>query len=388
MRIGFDISQTGENKAGCGFYADGLIRELVKLNADDEFILYPSFGDFYFDRRLKPDAPNGRAHVAFGPMHENRTQAQAFWRSPQASDETLGSPQIIQSNNFFAPNGLTSARLVYTVYDLNFLENYAWTTEENRHGCFKGIFEASIRADWVVGISKYTLERFFDFFPHYPRNRATVIHPASRFPLPSNSASAVADLESRAFWLIVGTIEPRKNHLTLLRAYAKLKERSKRLFPLVIVGGRGWLMDDLAHSIRDLGIGRDVRILDYVDDVTLNWLYCNAFCHVYASFYEGFGMPVLEGMNCGRPAIASNSTSMPEIVGTDGTCGFLVDPNSYEDISAAMHALVQNRDRAEAMGAAAAVRAGRFSWERSAARLRAVYEEATKRDKHFRPRAG
>lgn len=383
MRIGFDISQTGDGKAGCGFYAEGLIRELVKVDRNNEYLLYPSFGDFYYDRTLRPRLPPGVASVKLGLHHASREQANAFWREPPENFETmLGEPDIVHANNYFAPMRLSRARLVYTLYDLSFLESHSWTTEENRSGCFKGLFEASLAADWIVAISQFSLQRFLEYFPHYPRDRTSIVYPGSRFqktavPRPPQFSA----LEPRKFWLYVSTIEPRKNHRTLLEAYAMFKRQSGSAFPLVLAGGAGWLMDDLQVQIRRLGLESDVIVPGYVDDAALNWLYGNAFCQIYVSLYEGFGMPVLESMSMGTPVIASNNTSIPEIIGTDGAAGLLVPAENAGEICKAMASLLERDDAIASLGTASEARAGTFSWYRAAEALLAVYRKVLQMDK-------
>jgi glycosyltransferase involved in cell wall biosynthesis len=387
MKIGFDVSQTGERKAGCGFYADGLLKALVEIDQENEYLLYPSFGDFYFDPRLKPSIPKGASNVTVALQHKNRNEAEAFWRSPPLTFEAdLGYPNIVHSNNFYVPTRLSRARSVYTLYDLSFLENHTWTTEENRYGCFKGVFQAATHADWIVAISRHTLGRFLDFFPHFPRDRTSVIYPASRFAeAGGEKLKPYPGLVRRGYWLSVGTVEPRKNHLTLLRAYALLTTRRQNPGPLVIAGGEGWLIKDLRKQLSDLGLQRQVHLVGYVDDSTLRWLYTNALCHVFVSLYEGFGMPVLESMSCGTPVIASRSSSIPEIVGWDQACGLLVDPESPEDICCAMEKLCDQTSFVESMASEASARTQNFSWRRSATQLREIYEAVASRGKAWAP---
>src|SRR6185369_12988003 len=120
MRVGFDVSQTGQAKAGCGYFADSVIRNLATIDAENEYILYPTFGDFYWD----PAWPSTTCHIAQanfrqGLGHRTVAEVQSFWRSsPPDLEVRLGSPDIVHANNFFCPVGLRHARLVYTLYDL------------------------------------------------------------------------------------------------------------------------------------------------------------------------------------------------------------------------------------------------------------------------------
>jgi hypothetical protein len=142
MNIGFDVSQTGRLKAGCGYLAESLIRHLAEIDTENQYILYPTFGDVYCDPEwpaaiCRIDRPNFRQ----GLGHKAFESAQRFWRQPPGNlEEQLGNPDIVHSNNFYCPTTLRSARLVYTLYDLGFIEYPEFTTEENRIGCFRRRF--------------------------------------------------------------------------------------------------------------------------------------------------------------------------------------------------------------------------------------------------------
>ena len=376
MRIGFDISQTGRLKAGCGYLADSLIRHLTALDTQNTYVLYPTFGDFYWD----PDWPTAvyqptQPHCQRGLGHATSEAARLFWSNPPANFETqLGSPDIIHANNFFCPRGLQMARLVYTLHDLGFIEYPEWTTEANRVGCFTGVFNASLYADLIIAISNYSRQHFLEVFPHYPAERVVVVYPASRFSAPSDLTRPpyLPPLQPHSFWLHVGTLEPRKNHQRLLQAYARLKAHLGQSMPLVLVGGQGWLMDDLAQTLEDLGVQQDVIHLGYIDDTALQWLYQYCFAFVFPSLFEGFGLPVLEAMSLGAPVIASAVTSVPEIT---GAAGVLVDPQQEEAIYGAMLQLATDPQFCASLRHQARQQAAKFSWSATAQTVLNCYQE-------------
>jgi glycosyltransferase involved in cell wall biosynthesis len=380
MRIGFDVSQTGQAKAGCGWFADSLIRHLAEIDSQNEYLLYPTFGDLYWDAQ-GPEATTqiNKPNFRRGLSHPTLAEAQQFWRNPDAQFEAqLGSPDIVHSNNFFCPRGLTRARLVYTLYDLIFLEHPESTTEANRVGCFAGVFNASLRADLIVAISNYSRRHFLDTFPHYPPDRVHVVHLASRFQLRADCTrpEKLARLQPGRFWLNVGTIEPRKNLRRLLQAYARLKEQLGGSFPLVLAGGKGWLMEGFDSFVEQLGLRQDVVILGYAEESELQWLYQNCFAFLYPSLFEGFGLPVLEAMSLGAPVIASNTTSLPEIV---GPTGLLVDPFQEGDIFQAMLKLSIDHTFRAKLRDSLVEQAKQFSWIRTASEVQKVYREALRR---------
>jgi glycosyltransferase involved in cell wall biosynthesis len=376
MRIGFDVSQTGSDKAGCGYFADSLVQHLARIDTENSYVLYPTFGDFYWD----PDWPWStrqidRPNLARGLGHTTFEAARLFWRKPPQDWETqLGNPDIIHSNNFFCPSGLRKARLVYTLHDLGFLEHPEWTTEENRICCFTGVFNASLFADLIIAVSEHSRRDFLDTFPHYPADHVEVVYEASRFTAPSTLSrpQVLAPLQAEEFWLTVSTLEPRKNHTRLLEAYSKLKALLGSTFPLVLAGGKGWLMEGLDATIDEMGLQRDVVLLGYVDDCALRWLYQNCYAFLYPSLFEGFGLPVVEAMTLGAPVICSDSTSLPEIV---GGAGVLVDPYDADEIFRAMTEVSLSRERRHTLKEAALRRAKRFSWTRTAVRVLDLYQE-------------
>ena len=143
--------------------------------------------------------------------------------------------------------------------------------------------------------------------------------------------------------------------------------------PLVLAGGKGWLMDDFATELDGLGIARQVVLTGYVSDEELAWLYRNCYANLYPSLFEGFGLPVLEGMQFGAPTIVSNTSSLPEVA---GDAAILLDPLDIEAWAQAMLALAGNPFERERLAAASHARARQFDRVASAKALLALYEEA------------
>ena len=376
MHIAFDISQTGTGKAGCGYYAHALIQFILELTPrKNSYSLLPSFGSFYFDSSMPLLNPYSGKNIKYGPRHLSLGSARKFWTKPNI-ETLLGKPDVIHANNFWCPTQLSSSRLVYTLYDLGFLENPSWTSEANRVGCFEGVFRASIKADWIVSISEFTRNHFLSFFSWFPSDRIRVIYPCSRFT-DSNSEGVRPPKSERLFpekfWLSVGTIEPRKGYDTLVDAYARYLSLGGDTLPLVIAGGKGWLMDDFQKRIENLGIANHVIMLGYVSDKNLIWLYRHCFANLYPSLFEGFGLPILEGMQFGAPTLASNSSSIPEVVGDSA---IMIAPGNTEIWAQTMVRLIKDKSLRTRLSEASRVRAQSFSWKNSAFSLLSLYDEA------------
>lgn len=374
MHLGFDISQTGKGKAGCGFFAHALARALVSSGQLDQISFYPSFGDLFHDSDMPEDNPYSGRGTKYLKPQTTLVDAKAFWQEEGLADR-LGKPDLIQSNNFWCPPRLPETRLIYTLHDLAFLEHPEWSTESNRTGCFEGVFKASITADWIVAISNSTRDHFLEIFPFFPRDRIEVIYQCSRY-LDEYAAGVKPDLlrdfATQSFWLSVGTIEPRKNQLGLAKAYAAYRKSSPNPLPLVFAGGNGWLMQSFRESLAALDILEYVIFTGYVSDEELIWLYRNCFASVYPSYFEGFGLPVLEALQYGAPTIASHSTSIPEAA---GNAALFVNPFDLQEITQAllkMESDIGLRDRLKEAGPR---QASRFDWTSSADQLLTLYQK-------------
>ena len=375
MHIGFDISQTGSSKAGCGYFAHALIKAMLELVPEHRYSLFPSFGDFYFDALMPIQNPYLGRDAHYGPRHLSREASRKHW-SGEGVESSLGNPDVIHANNFWCPTQLASSRLIYTFYDMGFAVDPGWTTEANRVGCFDGVFRSAMAADWVVAISEASRTHYLSVFPHFPEDRIRVIYPCSRFANSSvqgKRPKALDDFPAGGYWLNVGTIEPRKNQRRLVEAYARYLSLGGAPMPLVLAGGKGWLMEDFQKHLSELGIDAQIVMTGYVTDDELIWLYRNCYANLFPSLFEGFGLPVLEGMQYGAPTLTTNSTSIPEVA---GEAAILLDPEDTEGWAQAMLGLAANTDERDQLSLASREQAKRFDWKISGAALLQLYEEA------------
>jgi len=345
------------------------------LISDNEYILYPHFGMSYWDPNgLENTRQISTARFSTKIIEKNYRDSIEFWdQMPADAENRLGNPDIIHANNYSCPQNLKNAKVVYTLYDLSFLEHPEFSTEENRWACFNGVYDAANHADFILSISNYSLDKFLNIFSHYPSERIKVVYPGSRFSLNQKSKDVNGTfntLTPEKFWLAVGTLERRKNLRRLLNAYSVYVKKSDNVLPLVLAGGKGWLEDDLEDFVTRLGIAHKVEFLGYVSDEELNWLYRNCFAFIYPSLYEGFGLPVLEAMSQGAASIVSNVTSMPEV---GGEAAHYVDPLKEKEIVEAICLLAENTEYRQKLKNLAFRQAQKFSWQRCAAEVMEIY---------------
>jgi glycosyltransferase involved in cell wall biosynthesis len=374
MHIGFDISQTGSTKAGCGYFAHAMIEAMLRAAPQHRYSLYPSFGDFYLDVNMPASNPYAGTHVQYGPRQPSVDAAREFWNRPDL-EAALGFPDIVHANNFWCPTQLAASRLVYTLYDLSFVREPAWTTQANYAACWEGVSRAAVHADMIVAISDATRRHYLEVFPAVPPERIRVVYPPSRFAATSAAGqrpASAARLVEGNYWLSVGTIEPRKNQEGIAEAYARYLDAGGTAIPLVFAGGYGWLMEGFHRKLEALGVLPNVVMTGYVSDAELAWLYGHCRANLYLSHFEGFGLPVLEGMQFGAPTITSDASAMPEVA---GNAAILVPPGDVERIARAMLLLDRSPAERSRLATLARERAAAFSADASAGSLMSLYGE-------------
>lgn len=180
-------------------------------------------------------------------------------------------------------------------------------------------------------------------------------------------------LEHGRYVLSVGTLEPRKNLISLIHAFQRLPLDLCRQYPLVIAGMAGWRHEQTDREIALLENHGLLRFLGPVDEAVLPSLYAAARLFVYPSIYEGFGLPPLEAMASGTPVIASDRASLPEVV---GEAGLLVDPYDIDALAEAIRSVLEDAHRQTRMAEAGRLRSRLFTWQRCAQETLAVYLEA------------
>jgi glycosyltransferase involved in cell wall biosynthesis len=159
------------------------------------------------------------------------------------------------------------------------------------------------------------------------------------------------------------------SHEKIIEAYSELIDQKR---PLVIAGGKGWLESDLDQRIKQCGIKDRVKFLGYVSDEELSVLYSSCFAFIYPSYYEGFGLPVLEAMSCGAAVITSNTSSLPEV---GGDAVLYIDPRSKKSLVEAMKGLLDNPSLIPELRMKSKERAKIFSWDKAAEPVLKIYEK-------------
>ncbi len=269
---------------------------------------------------------------------------------------------------------LTSRPTVVTVHDLSFLRSPERFRFANRNylRLFTGL--SVKRACRVIAVSQHTKQDVMTVYG-IPADKIDVVYSGldAHFKRPSSQAieefRAAHGLPER-FILYLGTIEPRKNLSTLIRAYAKVRPAGVKL---VCAGGRGWMYQDVFQTVEELRISRDVIFPGFLPDDDLPLWYSAADVFVYPSAYEGFGLPVIEAMACGVPTITTNASSLPEAA---GDAALLVPPDDTTALAEALSRLLDDPSLRSGLAIRGPAQAARFNWADAARCTAGVYARA------------
>lgn len=363
MKIGLDVAQTCVERAGCAWYADAFARALIGegVPRGHTFELYHHFGDW-----INHDPRGGtfvdHPSVAAPLRIMNPVAAREFWRQIESGEPLPGKPDVVVSFSYHAPK-MPHTKLVYTVHDLVFWMHPEFATDATRLLCQREMLQAVARAAGFLFVSENTRREFELMLPGWLE---TTRRP---YALSPGASRIQQNAEPRAWsatapWLMVGSIEPRKNHACTLDAYEIYLQHSSLRRPLIIAGGRGWKSEALHERIASLQ-ERDlpVRAPGYVSDSELRRLYGESFALLAPSWHEGFGLPLVEAMSTGLPALASTTGSLPEV---GGDAVRYIPPDNPEGLAAAMLSLEADQDNYTHRAQAALERGKNFSWSNTA----------------------
>lgn len=365
MRIGIDVSVLSDSKkTGIGVYVYNLVKQLLKVNKNDEFILFgfATFETYEFLKNLEfRKYPNVRLVIKKLPAKLFRT-AFILWQRLEYPpvERFIGEVDICHSFNWYLPPQKKGIK-VATVYDMTpilYPEYHHRRTVQLEKIRLERIKK---KADLVITISESSKKDFLNFSPE---SKIEVVYPGFLEPPFTNSKDVLKKYNlAPNYFLSVGTLEPRKNLKGLIQVYLSGNFEGE----LVLVGAKGWEDEQLFKLIDG---ARNIRVLDYVDDQDLKILYKNALCLVYPSFYEGFGLPVLEAMSLGVPVICSNTSSLPEV---GGDAPVYINPESLESIKNSMKILSKDKKLKAELIKKGLIQAKKFSWEKSAKKLNNLY---------------
>ena len=366
MRIGIDAGPMTRSRGGVGWHTYHLLRSLTELKTDDvEYVAY-----------VEPGALSGLAEKESWIVRPNLHWKEVHrWMMPwQGRRDGL--------DLFHGPNFKLRTRGrfggVVTIHDL-WLDRFPQYSRKTfgQASSFRRTRRMALGAAKVMTVSEYSARDIAELYG-VPTDRIAVIYNGvSDVFQPRTDALALDVLRRRFGWttdryiLFVGGADPRKNHETLVRAYAS-RLAALKAYTLVMVGGCEHPFGNIGKTAAAHGVSDRVVCTGPLELAALTVLYAHADLFVFPSIYEGFGMPVLEAMACGTPVVTSNTTSLAEIA---GDAAALVDPRSVEGLAETLVQLMEDPVRRAALRARGFTRSKEFTWRRAARETLEVYRD-------------
>lgn len=377
MRIAIDYTAAIRQGAGIGNYVRNLVDAMLAQDSRNQYTLltsgHPTPGHPF------PKAGNVRGRSIIIPDRYLNILWYR-WRLPIHATIFTGMIDIYHGPDFVLPPINGKVRKVVTVHDLAFLEHPEYAVPQLAAYLKKVVPEAVAAADVVAAVSQATRQTLIDYFKTSPEKITIIpngIRPSFRRITDPVLLAATRHKFGLKHPLVlgVGTLEPRKNHLGLIKAFHKAQSaaaKKERPAMLALAGGPGWLYDETQQLIAKLKLENKVRFLGRVSELELITLYSMADVFVFPSFYEGFGVPPIEAMACGAPVITSNTSSLPEVV---GDAALLIDPHNTGELARVILQVLENEQLRDELRQKGYARAQHFTWPKSASKMLSVYQK-------------
>ncbi len=374
MRIAIDYTAAIRQGAGIGSYVRNLVAALLAQDSSNQYTLLTS--GHPTPEHPFPTAPNVRGRSIFIPDRYLNILWYR-WRLPVPATVFSGAADLYHGPDFVLPPLGKKVRKMVTIHDLAFLEHPEYAVPSLAAYLRKVVPESVARADVVATVSSEVSRTLVEHF-QTPREKLTVI-PNGVAPYFRRITDPIILAATRhkfglkhPLLLGVGTLEPRKNHPGLIKAFYQAQRQKNGPAMLAIAGGPGWLYEETRNLVAELKLERKVRFLGHVTDLELITLYSMADVFAFPSFFEGFGIPPLEAMACGAPVITSNTSSLPEVA---GDAALLVDPGDINALAQAILSILGNDQLRAELVKKGYQRAQQYTWAMSARKVLKVYQK-------------
>ena len=372
MRIAIDAQPLLEQSAGVTYYSKGLVEAVLKQDRNNHYDLL-----FWrlFPKKPLPVLGEGRN---FSYRWQRFFPYKIFYKLFKWGIRIpLELFFLIRPDLYFFPNFVVyphrRGKSVVLIHDLTFEKVPQYVARRNVDFLKKFVPPSVARADQVVVNCEFTKRELIEAY-RVPAEKVTVAYPGvdpkSFYPRSAKDKEEIKRKYgiNKPFLLFLGTLEPRKNVPAILKVYADLPNR--RDFNLVLAGKRGWLSEEIFRTVADLGLEEDVIFTGYVPEEDRPKLMSAAEVFVFPSFFEGFGMPVVEAQACGTPVVTSNTTSLPEAAGKGAV---LVDPKNVYQLARAIEEVLSSGSLREKLVKKGLANARRFDWNESARKLIEIF---------------
>ncbi len=369
MRFAVDAHAIGRHLTGNEVYVRSLLNAFASLDLDCEFVAYIS------EESARAAVP---ARIRTRTIAANPFLRLGFDLAQKVRDDR---PDLLHVQ-YTAPVGCR-VPVVVSVHDVSFLEHPEYFTRDRAWQLQWTVRRTVKQAAKILTGSEFSRNAILKVYGDLEEDKVVVVPnaAASEFrPIARETAMATVRERFRIsapFILSVGDIQPRKNQIGLIKAFSKLVRAYPQLtHNLVLVGKETWFADRVREAAKESGVAERIQFFGFVSDSDLLQFYnaCDVF--VFPSFYEGFGLPALEAMACGRAVICSNTSALPEVV--DGAA-FLFDPYAVDEIVRAIADLLLDSELRTRMERLGLQRAAHFSWQKTAQRTLEVFQQVAER---------
>ncbi|EKD33179.1 MAG: glycosyl transferase group 1 [uncultured bacterium] len=370
MKIAVDARCLAEpNLTGVGMYAMNLLQTLLQIDNKNEYI--------FFSTGLKNDllktrvqsAPNARVRIVKVP-NKLIALSDALFCAPKIETILREHVDLVFAPNFnrLRINGKTP--FVLTVHDLSF-ELFPEYFSRRMLTWHKLVRAKSLceQASAIICPSESTKQDICIIYKIEPNKIHVIPHGAAC----ANQTNS--DTEKKDAIVCIGTIEPRKNIVSVIKAYERVREETEYDMPLVIIGSLGWKYGNVLRAVKHSKFRDSIIFTGYLTQEQKQNAIANAKLLLFPSFYEGFGMPLLEAQCLGAPVIASRTSSMPEAVKHSA---ILIDPNNVRDIARAINAVLKDNALQSALSLDGRVNAQSFSWLTTAQKTLTVFQQTAR----------
>jgi glycosyltransferase involved in cell wall biosynthesis len=370
VHIAIDAHSVGAQLAGNESYAVNLIEALAEIDQTNLYTLYVT----------KPAAID-----RFANRWPNFKVKQTLPHTPLVripltlSAELRRHPVDVLHVQFTAPP-FAPCPVVTTIHDLSFEHLPETFKRRSRAQLRLTVRRTARKAALILTLSEFSRRDIIETYAVEPERVIVTPAAAPTHFKPIADKTELKKIRERYgiganYLLSLGSIQPRKNLTRLIEAFLWLRTSrpASRLPQLVIAGKRGWLDDEVFRAAQRDGPNESVKFIGYVPEEDLPALYSGAMCFVYPSYFEGFGLPVLEAMQCGAPVIAGNQTSLPEVA---GDAALLFDPFDTKALGEAIARVIDHPDYRAELRARGLKRAAEFSWIATARLTLKAYESA------------
>ena len=371
LTISLDATALRPNPSGVGYYVYNLIEALYHLQSSENFQLnlfyQPSVKNWLRGNLSASEQLQNHPHTHCLPIPTTLSNLLTKFPNPALAyfEKYLQYPDIVHGTDHIVYPCQKSFK-VMTIHDLTFIKYPEYvplivkTYTERIKRCL-------IWTDLIITMAETTKEDIVHYLQVNP-HKIWVIPLASRYSIQENLKTSPTD--DQPYILFVGTFEPRKNIKTLVLAFDYLKKKFDLPHRLVLIGKKGWGYESILKCIENSAYKKDIYHLNYLADELVAQFYQHAEVFVYPSFYEGFGLPVLEAMNMGTPVITSNVSSLPEVV---DSAAITINPQDFIELAEAIFKVLSNDDLRKQLILDGRARAQKFSWEKTAQQTLEAY---------------